>query len=154
MKPLITAVSSALLFSVAALGPAVAADNSGMTNTPTAVQGSNSLPPNNDQGNNDQGTQANAAPVKLSEPQLKQVQQQLKAAGLYNGAIDGRMGPETKQAVQQFQQQNGLQATGTIDHETVAALQNHPNATTGTGSSTMNQNQTNQTAPPQGNAGQ
>jgi peptidoglycan hydrolase-like protein with peptidoglycan-binding domain len=112
------------------------------------------LPPNNDQGNNDQGTQANAAPVKLSEPQLKQVQQQLKAAGLYNGAIDGRMGPETKQAVQQFQQQNGLQATGTIDHETVAALQNHPNATTGTGSSTMNQNQTNQTAPPQGNAGQ
>ena len=79
-----------------------------------------------------QGTQAQTAPVKLSQRQVKQVQQQLKTAGLYNGAIDGKIGPKTKQAVSEFQQQNGLTQTGTVDRQTMAAMNN--------GQNTANQN--------------
>ncbi len=65
------------------------------------------------------------AALNLSQNQLKQVQEQLKTAGLYKGKADGRMGSETRQAIQQFQQQNGLQATGRLDQQTMAALQSN-----------------------------
>src|SRR5205085_2791085 len=69
-----------------------------------------------------QGSQAQSAPVNLSESQIKQVQQQLKGAGLYRGSVDGEMGPETKQAISQFQQQHGLNQTGVLDQQTLSAL--------------------------------
>jgi peptidoglycan hydrolase-like protein with peptidoglycan-binding domain len=69
----------------------------------------------------------------MSRDEVKQAQQKLKAEGLYNGQIDGIDGPETKQALQQFQQKNGLQQTGTLDQETLSALMG--NQTTGAGSS-------------------
>src|ERR1051325_6761919 len=69
-----------------------------------------------------QGAQGQAAAVNLSESQIKQVQQQLKNAGLYRGSVDGEMGPETKQAVSQFQQQHGLGQTGVVDQQTLSAL--------------------------------
>lgn len=40
----------------------------------------------------------------------------------YNVAVDGRLGPNTKDAVRSFQDKNGLSATGTLDSETLAAL--------------------------------
>jgi len=58
----------------------------------------------------------------VSETQIKQVQEQLKSAGLYKGTADGKMGAETKQAISEFQQQHGLTKTGTLDEETLAAL--------------------------------
>ena len=69
-----------------------------------------------------QGSQAQSAPVNLSESQIKQVQQQLKGAGLYRGSVDGEMGPETKQAISKFQQQHGLNQTGVVDQHTLSAL--------------------------------
>ncbi|HVX58010.1 MAG TPA: peptidoglycan-binding domain-containing protein [Candidatus Saccharimonadales bacterium] len=53
---------------------------------------------------------------------VKQAQEKLKTAGLYQGQVDGIDGPQTRQALQQFQQQNGLQPTGRLDHETLAKL--------------------------------
>jgi peptidoglycan hydrolase-like protein with peptidoglycan-binding domain len=67
-------------------------------------------------------SQSSQGEMHLSKDQAKQVQQDLKSAGLYKGAIDGEMGPEMKQAISQFQQQNGLNKTGVVDDETFAAL--------------------------------
>jgi peptidoglycan hydrolase-like protein with peptidoglycan-binding domain len=78
-----------------------------------------------------QGAQS-TAPVRVSRQQVKQVQQKLKTAGLYKGGIDGVMGPETRQAIMQFQKQNGLRNTGSLNQQTLAALTH--NRTNGEGS--------------------
>ena len=43
---------------------------------------------------------------------VKQIQQKLKDAGLYNGNIDGIYGEGTEAGVRKYQQQNGLQVDG------------------------------------------
>jgi peptidoglycan hydrolase-like protein with peptidoglycan-binding domain len=60
--------------------------------------------------------------MQLSTSQAEQVQKELKSAGLYKGPIDGEVGPKMKQAISQFQQQNGLNQTGVVDQQTFAAL--------------------------------
>ena len=70
--------------------------------------------------------------MNATEQQIKDAQHQLKSAGLYKGSADGQMGPATKEAIQKFQQQHGLQATGALDEQTLAALQSN---TGGVGSS-------------------
>ncbi len=85
------------------------------------------------------GTASDAAP--MSRAQIKQAQQALKTAGLYQGHIDGIAGPQTKQAITAFQQAHNLPATGTLDQQTTAMLER--SQTTGTGS----------TAPPSTGAG-
>ena len=66
---------------------------------------------------------------------IKQAQQQLKSQGLYNGAIDGQMGPETASALSKFQQKNGLPANSELDQQTMAKLMGNgstsPNAGSG-----------------------
>jgi peptidoglycan hydrolase-like protein with peptidoglycan-binding domain len=64
---------------------------------------------------------------KLSSDTVKVAQQELKAEGLYNGMIDGRIGPQTQAAVRQFQQQNGLKTTAMLDQDTLRRLMSqHP----------------------------
>lgn len=53
---------------------------------------------------------------------VRQIQQQLAAAGFDPGAIDGVMGPRTRAAVRAFQQANGLQVDGDPGPLTQAAL--------------------------------
>lgn len=53
---------------------------------------------------------------------VKKVQQALKDKGQDPGAIDGILGPKTKEALRAFQQQQGLSATGTLDNQTKEAL--------------------------------
>ena len=47
---------------------------------------------------------------------------ELRNIGLYKGSLDGILGPETKQAVEQFQKNNGLNPTATVDDETMEVL--------------------------------
>jgi len=54
--------------------------------------------------------------------QARQLQQKLKEQGLYNGRIDGILGPQTKRALQQFQQKQGIQGNGSLDQQTAEAL--------------------------------
>lgn len=61
------------------------------------------------------------ADVKLSEQQVRDLQQSLKAQG-HDIEVDGVWGPNTQAALRQFQQQQGLQATGQPNDETLAAL--------------------------------
>ncbi len=56
------------------------------------------------------------------KPTDKQIQQALKNAGLYDGKIDGTIGPRTKKAIEAFQTQNGLKADGKVGRKTWKAL--------------------------------
>lgn len=53
---------------------------------------------------------------------LRESQQQLKSLGYYDGAVDGLWGPETQAAVERYQRERGLSATGRIDSPTRASL--------------------------------
>ena len=82
--------------------------------------------------------------------QTKEVQQRLKADGLYNGRIDGIVGPETRRAVAEFQQQNGLRRTARLDRNTLDRLlgQNQaPNQAMGASETTPNQGAASPPAP-------
>ncbi len=46
----------------------------------------------------------------------------LREAHLYRGPLDGDAGPETRAAIQAFQQANGLEATGALDERTLGVL--------------------------------
>ena len=54
--------------------------------------------------------------------QVKAVQQALKDKGHDPGAVDGEMGPKTEAALRDYQQKEGLTATGNADAETMAKL--------------------------------
>ncbi|KJJ83456.1 secreted protein containing Peptidoglycan binding-like domain protein [Candidatus Omnitrophus magneticus] len=55
----------------------------------------------------------------------KSVQSALKAAGFYDGPVDGKLGPKTKEAIKAFQQANGLTADGVIGKRTWAKLKEY-----------------------------
>ena len=55
---------------------------------------------------------------KESLPTTKEIQLLLKNAGFDPGAVDGKMGPRTKQAVKEFQKTKGLKPDGVIGPKT------------------------------------
>jgi len=60
---------------------------------------------------------------QVSANTMQNVQQQLQQQGYYSNAqVDGKWGPETRKAVQSFQQAKGLPATGRLDGQTLGAL--------------------------------
>lgn len=64
------------------------------------------------------------APAKPAKTRLtvRQAQKALTAAGYYKGPVDGKEGPQTKKAVKDFQQAQGLKADGVIGARTSEAL--------------------------------
>jgi peptidoglycan hydrolase-like protein with peptidoglycan-binding domain len=78
-----------------------------------------------------QGSSTQSA--SLSRDELRQAQQKLKDKGDYKGAVDGKAGPQTAQAVKDFQKQNSLRQTGRLDQQTLSKL--GVNTTEGSGSS-------------------
>jgi peptidoglycan hydrolase-like protein with peptidoglycan-binding domain len=53
----------------------------------------------------------------------KEIQTALKAAGVYTGNIDGKIGPKTKKAIIEFQKARGLKADGKVGPKTWAELE-------------------------------
>jgi len=53
-----------------------------------------------------------------SRPNVRQVQIALQNAGYYSGAIDGRKGKQTRDAIKAFQKANNLRADGRIGKKT------------------------------------
>ncbi len=53
---------------------------------------------------------------------IRWAQVELRYQGLYHGSLDGILGPETRQALAQFQKGNGLGRTGSLDAQTWQAL--------------------------------
>ncbi|EEE44524.2 peptidoglycan-binding domain-containing protein [Roseibium alexandrii] len=66
----------------------------------------------NDQKRQQRELRRPAAPVSASSPLVSGIQGALAAKGYDPGAVDGRMGPGTAQAISAYQQANGLLVTG------------------------------------------
>ncbi|MFH1458060.1 MAG: peptidoglycan-binding domain-containing protein [Candidatus Omnitrophota bacterium] len=56
---------------------------------------------------------------------VRQIQAALKNAGYYKGAVDGQMGPKTREAIRAFQKARGLKADGIIGRKTSQELRNY-----------------------------
>lgn len=54
----------------------------------------------------------------FEKPTTELIQQALANAGLYTGKVDGDLGPKTKRAIREFQEQNGLNADGKVGPKT------------------------------------
>ncbi|WP_119422516.1 peptidoglycan-binding domain-containing protein [Desertibaculum subflavum] len=76
--------------------------------------------------------QAAAQPAPRAD--VRETQQQLKSLGLYDGPIDGVWGPETQTAVERYQTQRGLSATGRVDESTRNSLREASAGRAGTAS--------------------
>ena len=61
----------------------------------------------------------------LSKDDIRWAQVELHTIGLYYGSLDGVAGPETKRALLEFQEDNGLDRTATLDQQTADALVGH-----------------------------
>ncbi len=75
-----------------------------------------------------QGTDANGHVVdsdhkhwSKGDTQVRKAQEALNGQG-YSLAIDGRMGPNTEDAVRSYQEKNGLAQSGTLDDQTLTKL--------------------------------
>jgi peptidoglycan hydrolase-like protein with peptidoglycan-binding domain len=66
-------------------------------------------------------------PAGPYKPTNEQIQTALKNAGFYTGAIDGKVGPLTKRAVEEFQKANGLSVDGKVGPKTWAVLSKYLN---------------------------
>ncbi len=66
-----------------------------------------------------------AAALQEKGDRNKDIQKALKNAGFYAGAIDGKIGPKTKKAIEEFQNAKGLTADGKVGPKTWAELAKH-----------------------------
>ena len=69
--------------------------------------------------------------------QLSRAQDAMRALGIYNGAVDGLMGTETRNAIIKYQRDNGFAMTGNLDQQLLdhlAYMRQIQNASTITGS--------------------
>lgn len=64
---------------------------------------------------------------KKADISNKNIQRALKKAGFYNGAIDGKIGKNTKNAIKRFQEANGLNADGIVGKKTWEKLNRYLN---------------------------
>lgn len=53
------------------------------------------------------------------------IQKALKGAGFYQGEVDGKIGPDTREAVRNFQRENGLTPDGIVGKTTWNLLKTH-----------------------------
>ena len=79
---------------------------------------------------------AQAEPVKISEASdnsqiirvkasPEKIQRALKAAGVYTGPMDGKIGSGTKAAIKEFQKSHGLKADGVLGKKTWEELKTY-----------------------------
>lgn len=68
--------------------------------------------------------EAHSAPAMPEQDQevVRKVQKKLNDEGYNAGPTDGSWGPGTQSALTQFQQAEGLRATGALDQDTLRAL--------------------------------
>ncbi len=66
-------------------------------------------------------------PAGPYKPTAVEIQTALKNAGYYTEGIDGKIGPKTKKAIEEFQKANGLQVDGKIGPKTWSVLSKYLN---------------------------
>jgi len=61
------------------------------------------------------------------KPAPMEIQTALKNAGFYAGTVDGKIGPKSKKAIEEFQKANNLKVDGKVGPKTWAALSKYLN---------------------------
>jgi peptidoglycan hydrolase-like protein with peptidoglycan-binding domain len=72
--------------------------------------------------------QVSGVSVSVSKPTNQDIQTALKNAGFYAGDVDGKIGPKSKKAIEEFQKANGLNADGKVGAKTWSVLGAYLNA--------------------------
>ena len=62
---------------------------------------------------------------QTSDTRNKDIQKALKNAGFYTGSVDGKLGPKTKKAIEEFQSSKGLKADGKVGPKTWVELEKY-----------------------------
>mgnify|MGYP001574207983 CR=1 FL=1 len=89
-----------------------------MENAPVEVAQGESQP----RGEAVSATEETAATMAPEKPTAQDIQVALKNAQLYQGKVDGILGPRTRRAIEDFQQQNDLKVDGKVGPQTWAKL--------------------------------
>ncbi len=71
------------------------------------------------------GPQEKAIKEKLPKDRKKQAQIALQKARFYKGRIDGKFGPQTRQAIREFQKSKGLRVDGVMGSKTWEELEKY-----------------------------
>lgn len=87
------------------------------TQSSTQVPGTSAVQPAEPQGQLEK-----LPPSGPYKPTDQEIQTALKNAGVYNGPVDGKIGPLTKKSIEEFQKNNGLNPDGKVGPKTWAAL--------------------------------
>jgi peptidoglycan hydrolase-like protein with peptidoglycan-binding domain len=100
----------------------------------------------------DQEKSSQGQGMRPSRSQTRLLQHQLNRLGFDAGPSDGIMGTKTKQALEKFQNEKGLNANGQLDRQTMSALRATRGQTASArrskqGGSPQPQNQPDQNAP-------
>lgn len=69
-----------------------------------------------------QGSRPSSNQASSVKPTARRIQTALKNAGYYSGNADGKIGPQTKQAIKEFQRTHGLAVDGKAGAKTWAQL--------------------------------
>ena len=91
---------------------------------PAQTVASETIPPTASAAQAVQKTAA-AAVTASAHDRNKDMQTALKNAGFYTGTIDGKIGPRTKKAVEEFQRAKGLKVDGKVGQKTWAELEKY-----------------------------
>jgi peptidoglycan hydrolase-like protein with peptidoglycan-binding domain len=81
------------------------------------------------------GQQHSSAGASAEAATVRQAQERLMSQGFDPGAVDGRLGPQTEQGLKEFQASRGLEPSGQLDQQTIAALGLESEASAATGGS-------------------
>jgi peptidoglycan hydrolase-like protein with peptidoglycan-binding domain len=68
------------------------------------------------------GEQQSSAGASAESATIRQAQERLMSQGFNPGAVDGKLGQQTQQGLKDFQQSRGLEPSGQLDPQTIAAL--------------------------------
>lgn len=79
-------------------------------------------------GSSGGGSASNNKALRVQGVSIEQLQNALKVAGFNPGAVDGRFGAKTKDAVKRFQRKNGLTADGIVGQKTWSVLKRESNS--------------------------
>jgi peptidoglycan hydrolase-like protein with peptidoglycan-binding domain len=109
-------IAIALLATTMISAPVFAASNSQMKQQQTNQTQQNQQP------KQQQAAQDNQTQQNLPRREIRQAQQALNKDGFKVGRADGRWGPETENALKQFQQSKQIEPSGQLDQQTMADL--------------------------------
>jgi len=93
-----------------------------MAKTQQLQPGDSPVADQHDKSMRQSSVQARQMNGRTARSDVKKIQEALKDKGNDPGAIDGRIGPKTREALKSFQTANKLPATGRIDSETAKQL--------------------------------